>query len=197
MEYVDYNRTVVGYHGTRRSLALQLVQLAVPFDGSANPDDWLGRGIYFWEYAPRQAFRWAEQRRVSEGWDEPVAVVASSIRLGNCLDLLDPGNVEFMRGMYGRYVAKMDSLGLPPAVNRNASKRLDCAVFESAYDWHAEHFGSQIDTSRGVYVPTGSSSRAWPRSWISREAHIQLCVRNRACIMGTWLVDESKYREPR
>ena len=74
--YADYHRTVVGYHGTRRSTALRIVQGLRGFEPSENDDDWLGHGVYFWEYAPQQAWLWAEQRRRSKGWDEDVAVGA-------------------------------------------------------------------------------------------------------------------------
>ena len=47
----DYHRTIIGYHGTAKAIATNLVDGA-PFDASTNDDDWLGHGIYFWEYAP-------------------------------------------------------------------------------------------------------------------------------------------------
>lgn len=40
----DYDRTVVAFHGTRRSTAEKLVAGA-PFGQSENDDDWLGHGI--------------------------------------------------------------------------------------------------------------------------------------------------------
>ena len=87
MIYGDYNRTIVGFHGTSRAKSLLLVQRKADFEASHNRDDWLGHGIYFWEHAPRQAYAWAQQR-----WGDDAAVVASMIRLGNCFDLLDPPN---------------------------------------------------------------------------------------------------------
>lgn len=61
--FEDYHRTVIGYHGTRRSLALRVVQGLEPLDFSRNPGDWLGHGVYFWEYAPQQVWLWAEAVR--------------------------------------------------------------------------------------------------------------------------------------
>lgn len=89
--YADYHRTVIGYHGTKHSTAPRIVQGLQGFDPSENDDDdWLGHGVYFREYAPQQAWLWAEQRKRSKGWDEEVAVVAPMLRLGYCFDLLDP-----------------------------------------------------------------------------------------------------------
>jgi hypothetical protein len=58
--FADYHRTVIGYYGTQRSTALRIVQGLESYQWSTNADDWLGHGIYFWEYAPKQAWAWAE-----------------------------------------------------------------------------------------------------------------------------------------
>jgi hypothetical protein len=50
-----YDRTVIAFHGTRRATAARLVAGA-SFGASTNDDDWLGHGIYLWEYAPQQAW---------------------------------------------------------------------------------------------------------------------------------------------
>jgi hypothetical protein len=50
-----------------------------------------------------------------------------------------------------------------------------------------EGFRWSIDTARGVYVPSGGDRRVWEGSWISRNTHIQLCVRNSANLLGAWL----------
>jgi hypothetical protein len=191
MEFLDYNRTIVGFHGTRLSTALAIVKREQGFTPSTNSDDWLGHGIYFWEHAPKQALWWAERRQKRHNWGEPVAVLGSMIRLGNCLDLLEPQNVDLMDDLHDAYVAELTQAGLSPPVNANQHKYLDCAVFQYAYP-AIEPQSGQIDTSRGVYVRTGKDRqgrkpRVWKRSWIVRDAHIQICVRNPACILGTWL----------
>jgi hypothetical protein len=183
--FADYHRTVVGYHGTRRSTALRVVQGLEEYKRSENPDDWLGHGIYFWEYAPKQAWAWAEQRRRSQAWGEEVAVLASMIRLGNCFDLLDPDNL----GILSRYRRQYEELerqrGNAPKENHNKSKYLDRAVFQFAYAAF-KLSKDPVDTCRAVFVP--SSERLWARSGVYKHAHIQLCARNPDCILGTWLV---------
>ncbi len=84
----DYHRTVVGYHGTGLTAALRIVNRIEDFRWSRRDYDWLGAGIYFWEYAPRQALafaklrqRQAERKRKKTAEDErrasePLAVVA-------------------------------------------------------------------------------------------------------------------------
>lgn len=165
MEYLDYNRTVVGYHGTTVAVARRIVLRETPFTASANPGDWLGRGIYFWKHAPKQAWAWARQ----EWLGQPVAVLGSMIRLGNCLDLLDPANVRFLVEMHAQAVALREATGEPPLKNVRTDKRLDCAVFEYAYAVAVERGGPPVDTSRAVYVRAGrdraaNPPRLWPTS---------------------------------
>ncbi|GAC1467890.1 MAG: hypothetical protein NVSMB9_09980 [Isosphaeraceae bacterium] len=184
--YEDYHRTVVGYHGTRKSVALNAVQAIQQLDWSRNPWDWLGHGIYFWEYAPQQAWLWAETLRRKNRWEEETAVVACMIRLGNCFDLLDPDNAKAIRGFHEIYLEAERDAGREPAANVRANKRLNCAVFEWAYR-QFELDRESVDTCRAVFVPSGEG-RLWPGSAINPRAHIQIVVRNPACILGTWLV---------
>jgi hypothetical protein len=178
----------VGYHGTRLSTALEIVTRRGGFRRSQNEDDWLGHGIYFWEYAPQQALWWAERRRKQQSWDEPIAIVAAMIRLGFCFDLLDPYNVKYLRRIHDEYLELEKIAGRVPPDNANNHKYLDCAVFQYAYAAiDAASTGRQVDSARAVYVPKGKGSRVWKRSWISYDAHIQICIRNEACILGAWL----------
>lgn len=190
--FSDYHRTVIGYHGTRLSVAKQIVDLTGSFQKSSNPHDWLGTGVYFWEYAPKQAWLWAEQLRKKRHWTEPTAVVASMIRLGNCFDLLDPDNIRELESYHRKFSNGAAEAGTRVPKNYNTRKYLDRAVFEFTYAT-LEDRGEPVDTCRAVYVPTntaldGKNSRVWTRSWITRTSHIQLCVRKESCILGSWLV---------
>lgn len=177
----DYHRTVVGFHGTTHATAKRIVTGA-PMRPSRNEYDWLGHGVYFWEYGPQQAYQWARQNYSD---NTRIAVVGSMIRLGNCFDLLDPVNADLLVE-----AKKVLQLTLPKSQmprNHNARKWLDCAVFESFYQIRKEE-SDIIDTARAVYVPTGNSKRLWERSWLYRETHVQLCVRNVDNILGAWIV---------
>lgn len=184
--FEDYHRTVIGYHGTRRSLALGVVQGLAPLDSSRNPGAWLGHGAYFWEYAPQQAWLWAEAVRRSQRRDDETAVLGCMIRLGNCFDLLDPENVKDLRDLHRRFLDAEEIAGRRPPVNVRSEKRLNRAVFEFAYATFEEE-GHAVDTCRAVFVPTGRD-RPWRGSGINPRAHIQIVVRNPANILGTWLV---------
>lgn len=188
--FADYHRTVVGYHGTKSSIARAIVADGKPFAPSKNASDWLGHGIYFWEYAPKQAWKWANQRAMRNKWSEPVAVVAAMIRLGNCLDLLDPDNAAELQGFYRKLKLDTEAASGKLPANHNANKRLDCTVLEYTYAALETERNERVETCRAVY--SGSETRLWPRSWLSEDAHIQLCVREPKCILGAWLVPEMK-----
>jgi hypothetical protein len=138
----DDHRTVVGYHGTGLSTALRIVNRVEGFRWSRRNFDWLGHGVYFWEHAPRQARDWAELRRQqlkrkkvatadeSRKAHEPIAVVASMIRLGYCFDLLESNNVEYLLSIFEDYRQSMELAGESLPENNRKYRKLDCAVFE-------------------------------------------------------------------
>lgn len=183
--FADYHRTIIGYHGTRREKTLAIVSGREAFSPSRKAYDWLGHGIYFWEYALQQAWAWA--RRHYPG--EEIAVVASMIRLGNCLDLLDPHNASDLVVLQQNFVKDTETAGKPVPRNFNSRKFLDCAVMEYAYRMYEQSRQERVESSRAVYVPSGSEkqSRLWKSSWLCHDTHVQLCIRNEACILGTWL----------
>jgi hypothetical protein len=181
-DYLDYHRTIVAFHGTTEPVADHLAN-GGDFTLSVNPYDWLGTGIYFWEYAPKQAWWWAT-RFEKNPWP---AVVGAMIRLGNCFDLLDPRNVQLLKGLHDDMVDKWKSKGIEPARNVRHRKNLDCAVFNYCYE-KAVAKGRPIDSARTVYVPTDKSKRIWHGSWIYEEAHIQICLRNPKNILAVWHV---------
>ncbi|MEX2174600.1 MAG: hypothetical protein WD872_09575 [Pirellulaceae bacterium] len=108
------------------------------------------------------------------------------IRLGFCFDLLDPYNVKYLQQFHGEYIGIEQTAGRKIVKNANKHKYLDCAVFQFAFA-AIEGDSQRVDSARAVYVPKGNGQRVWKRSWISSDAHIQLCVRNPSCILGTWL----------
>jgi hypothetical protein len=183
-EYSDYHRTIIGYHGTSEEAADRLVA-GEAFRPSDHDDEWFGEGIYFWEYAPQQAWWWAKRFK---RYQQP-AVIGAAIRLGNCLDLLDPANIRGVKEFREQLIAELTALGAEIPQNFRQHRNQDCAVFDFIYR-QAMRLKRPLDTARGVYVPTGSRKRAWPGSWIHDEAHIQICVRNPKKILAVWHVRE-------
>ena len=179
--HFDYHRTVVGYHGTRRATAQALADGA-PFDPSTNDDDWLGHGVYFWEYAPRQAWRWALNRHGPDA-----AVVAAMIRLGRCLDLLDPASSDVVVQMDQQFTRDAEARGKAVPRNFRSRKLRDCAVFNHLHGVFLAT-GLPFTSTRAVFVPMGKGGfeRLWPHSGVFSGGHIQLCVRDTTTILAVW-----------
>jgi hypothetical protein len=190
-EYSDYHRTIIGFHGTTAAAAERLVS-GEPFAGSDQDNEWFGKGVYFWEYAAKQAWWWAREHKVHE---QP-AVVGAIIRLGNCFDLLDPRNVPAVQGFHDKLLRLLVAAGAEIPVNVRQNRVLDCAVFNYIYRLSDES-DTPIETAQGVFVPTGTAKRAWRGSWISEEAHVQICVRKPKNILAVWHVQpDGRYGKP-
>jgi len=199
-KFDDYHRTVIGYHGTGLTAALRIANRVDKFIRSERDFDWLGGGIYFWEYSPKQALAWSKLRQKQYGKKknktpedvrratEPLAVVACMIRLGFCLDMTEPENVKYMQGVYTAYKESLELAGNPLPTNERQYRRLDCAVFNYAYEViEASEPNLKVDSARGIYVPQDGKKRIWEGSWISQNTHIQVCVRNPMSLLGVWL----------
>lgn len=184
LDYSDYHRTVIGFHGTDMASAERLVA-GENFEASDQDDEWSGKGIYFWEHAYKQAWWWAKDHK-----KHPTpAVIGAVIRLGNCFDLLDPGNITILREFYQKMVDDMTVNNIKIPLNVRRHRKLDCAIFNYMYS-ESEQAKQPLDTSRAVYVPTSKLKRICKGSWISEETHIQICVRNSNNILAVWHVRE-------
>lgn len=180
-----YNRIVVGYHGCDLDVATKLLD-GEPFAPSTNDYDWLGSGIYFWEYGWDRAYRFAEDQ-VARGRFTTPAAIGALIQLGECFDLLDTWNTRALAGFFVDWEAKERANNLPLPVNSGKTpdkklRRLDCAVINKYLQSTAED-GKKYDTVRGCFV---EGDAVFPTSGIQLESHIQIAVRNPACIVGVF-----------
>jgi hypothetical protein len=161
--------------------------------------DWLGPGAYFWESDPKRAHEWAEWKASRGEFKEPV-VIGAVIDLSNCLDLVAREGVELLRGAHASFVEVQTKANLPIPKNGNPKgakdkdrvlRFLDCAVLRhlhsiidtlSIEDPSIEPF----DTVRGMFVEGG---RVYKGSGIYRKSHVQIAVRNSACIKGVFFAN--------
>jgi hypothetical protein len=166
-------RIVLGYHGCRPEFAEALIRGEVSIDDwkpSENPYDWLGHGIYFWEYGPERAKDWGG------------AVVGAVINLGVCLDLTDVSYTALLEDEYGslRQVYEAEGRRLPENTSRR--RDLDCLVINRLVTTAAKA-GIDFQTVRCPFL---EGRPAFPGSKIRRESHIQVAVRDRAGILGVF-----------
>jgi hypothetical protein len=168
-----FSRIVLGYHGCTAEFAEAILRGQVPisqWQPSTNPYDWLGHGIYFWEYAPERAWAWGEGH-----------VIGAVIQLGRCLDLTDIRYTDLLLPAYqaAKKAFRQQRTKLPG--NRGNRRDLDCLVLNSLILGQPE--GERFQTVRCPFL---EGSPAFPGSRILRESHVQLVVRDAACILGVF-----------
>jgi hypothetical protein len=180
-----HDRMVVAYHGCDAGTAERLL-LGDPFKPSENDYDWLGNGIYFWEYGSDRALQFAREQMARGRAREPVHVGAL-IQLGNCFDLLD---TRFTRNLLIGYeswveTSRAEGLSLPqnagPAPDHKL-RYLDRAVL----NWYlglCEREGRRYDTVRCAFF---EGRPVYPGAGIFEQTHIQLAIRNPSCILGVF-----------
>lgn len=175
-------RIVIGYHGCDATTAAKLLA-GQPFVASNNDYDWLGGGVYFWEYGPDRALRFA-QTQVARGRVTTPAYVGAVLRLGQCFDLLDTRFTNDLAAYYPlwkKLLRRNKGTKLPENEGRAPyfmKRKLDCAVINAYLDDLA-YDGLPYDTVRGCFL---EGKRVFPRSGIYQEAHVQIAVRTPACI---------------
>lgn len=179
---MHYDRTVLGYHGCDAAVAERLLR-GEAFRPSANDYDWLGRGVYFWEFGPVRALQFANEQRLRGHVDDP-AVVGAVLQLGRCFDLMDTRFTEELPRAY-RQLHRLhleNSLPLPRNTHGpdRLLRRLDCAVLD-LYLRHLSEAGIPYDTVRCAF---SEGPVVYEGSAIRRQSHIQVAVRNPACIVG-------------
>ena len=128
---MKYDRTVIAYHGCDTTTAEEILAGGT-FKKSQNNYDWLGEGIYFWEFGVDRAVQFAEFQK-GMGKVKTPAVVGAILQLGECFDLMD---TRFTRDLAKAYSAfkKVKALAkelLPKNKGKTPDKKLrhrDCAV---------------------------------------------------------------------
>lgn len=181
-----HERTVIGYHGCDATVAERLLE-GEPFTLSANNFDWLGLGVYFWEYGAGRALRFAHDQK-ARGKVETPAVVGAVLQLGECFDLLDTDYTSELATSYPVWETMLKEAGLPLPENAGDApdhklRRLDCAVLNWLFDTYDERMGVYYDSVRGGFT---EGAGAFPGSGIQRETHVQVAIRNPTCIPGVF-----------
>lgn len=171
-----FSRIVLGYHGCEPEFAAALIAGEVGIDRwepSRNVYDWLGEGIYFWEHAPTRAKQWGKG-----------GVVGAVLVLGNCLDLTDTTYMPALRTTFDNL--RQTYLGEGRVLPQNKGKRrsLDCLVINALVE-RAKTIEGSIPL-QSVRCPFMEGDPAFPGSAILQESHIQIAVRDRACIAGVF-----------
>ena len=193
MRLLDYQRFIVAFHGCDEDVVERVLLGKGELDYSENAYDWLGRGIYFWEYGPRRAYEWAKWRSEGKGGSggkvKTPAVIGAYINLGRCFDLLDTANTTLLGSVFNQFKNDCEDKGVRPPRNEAAfdgdidhTKRiLDCAVVNFAVEAIEAMEKTQFQTVRCIF---SEGKPAFDGSLIMAKSHIQIAVRDRSAIVG-------------
>lgn len=173
---VSAPRTVIGYHGCPQATADAIIAEG-GFRPSENRYDWLGQGIYFWEYAPYRALEWARLVSLESG-DAP-AVLMATIWLGHCVNLMDIAHHDGLAVVHDALFAALGAERMPRN-NERGGHYLDRLVIDTFCD-EAVEGGEPFDTVRGTFA---EGEPIYPGSKILSRTHTQIAVRSSACILS-------------
>ncbi|KAA5804555.1 hypothetical protein F1654_00660 [Alkalicaulis satelles] len=184
---------VLGYHGCDQSTAERLLSGA-DFKSSENDYDWLGHGIYFWQHNPKRGLSFAHElahHPTRKSTIKSPAVVGAVIHLGHCLDLMTEQGLSMLADSYAMLEAMFQAnpmakmpVNSPDLLRRN----LDCAVVNALHIQRKETGQPPFDTVRGVFE---EGAPLYPDSAFRQKTHIQIAVRERACILGVFRVPKA------
>src|SRR5260370_3855954 len=166
----ESKRHIVGYHGTSVHNAVAVLHEGT-FRPSQNDYDWLGHGIYFWEYAPYRAWNWARDK-----YGANAAVIQATVRLGRCLDLTDIRYTEIIRGAFDelREVYAAKKMFIP--TNRGRARCLDCLVI----NYVAQYIFPECETVRAPFL---EGLPIFEGSALLSASHVQVVVRRPVAII--------------
>lgn len=187
---------VLGYHGCDRQVGESLIDGA-QFIASENDYDWLGSGIYFWEANPRRGLEFATQlqkwRKGKANEIKEPFVVGAVVEPGLCLDLTTSMGIQAVAAMHADFLDYCKQAGIDPPKNTGGQdflfRKLDCAVINHLHNIRVAAGLPSFDVVKGVFI---EGSRIYPESGFFEKTHIQLCVRNFACIKGVFRVSEDQ-----
>ena len=188
---------LIGFHGTDEKTAEKIFSGEGHLSLSGNDYDWLGHGIYFWEYSPSRAYQFVQEKFKWQGRSEKVAVVGAIIDPGLCLNLLAAEGLGYLEAGYDALLTERGGEKFLPK-NGDGTKlwdrKLDCAVINMVHelrgltqsdDWQNAHPDTtplqSYDTVRGAFWEGGP---IYPGARIEKKSHVQICVRNPESVIG-------------
>lgn len=181
---------VLGFHGCDHDTAEKVLAGEEHLRPSSKPYDWLGNGIYFWEASPLRALQWAQEAtqkpHKTAGSIVTPAVVGAIIDLGVCCNLFDSASLQDLADSFTLLKWSLDRQGIDMPKNSGRDRdrllrHLDCAVIEYMHSLRADQELQPYDTVRAAF---GEGDSIFPGAGLTARNHIQIAVRNTACIKG-------------
>ncbi len=170
---------VTGFYSCDRELGLKVINGEEELRPSKNSWDWLGEGIYFWEQNPKRALEYAieaaNKQQFFAGDISIPFVIGATIELGNCLNLIESEAANVLKEAYTGLIEIYEKAGREMPTNKDANRRLDCAVFKHLHKSREDNPSLKYDTIRCAFV---EGEPIYPGANFSTRLHIEICVLN-------------------
>jgi len=184
---------VLGYHGCDKSIGERILAGNDELKPSNNKYDWLGKGIYFWENDPFRAHNFAthlcDNPRGRKARIREPFTIGAVIDLGHCLNLLECESLKLLKLGYEllRQAHAKSDVSIPenkPGPSQDGDlllRQLDRAVIETLHEFNETQKKTPYDSVRAAFW---EGQELYPNAGFKEKNHIQICVRDRACIRG-------------
>lgn len=187
MNALIYPNLILGFHGCDKTIAKKVLDGEEDLLLSENSYDWLGKGVYFWENDYHRALEFARENSKKEPF-----VLGAILYLGYCLDLTQRRNAELLRLSYNNL---LDDTIKNSVVNRPGKKNegltddlplrfLDCAVINAIHEFNKEHRIAEYDSVKAAFW---EGEPIYKTAGFREKNHIQICIRNKKCILGYFM----------
>ncbi len=186
---------VLGFHGTCKSVAEEVINRKSHLKFSKKAHEWLGHGVYFWENDQERALEYAKAkmlRKVLPGEikiEHPI-VIGAVLDLGFCLDLLNYNHNKLLETAHAVLEASFISTGNPMPQNRAIAgmedlidRQLDCSVIEELHKIR-ELNSPENKSFQSVRAAFWEGKEIYPNAGFRAKNHIQICIRDMSCIKG-------------
>ena len=179
---------ITGFHSCDREVGLRVLNGKDQLTPSDNAWDWLGGGIYFWEQNPARALEYAidcaNGKQKNKKRIETPFVIGAIIELGNCLNLVEPKSINIVKEAHKALEQTFLKSGKPMPVNKDANRKLDCAVIQYVHQINVESGLEKYNTIRSPFV---EGDPIYPDSNFYEKLHIEICVISPELIKGYFL----------
>ena len=176
------------FYSCDKDLALKVLHGEEEILPSTNPWDWLGSGVYFWEYNPTRALSYAVEvasgKQKNKKKIKVPFVLGAIVTLGDCLNLVEPECISLLGRSYVNFKRLCDFSGIALPINAGANRELDCAVVQHLHEVKKKTEKKAYDTVRAAFK---EGDEIYPGSSFMSHDHIQVAVNNTDNIKGYFL----------
>lgn len=139
--------------------------------------------MYFWQDAPERARLWGLEWSKRKQGPVETAVLKCSLRLADCLDLLDVRYNEVVRDVSKAFLAQMPATGMLNLRNHRVGSKAGRHELDAAFFNHlVARLSKKGMDFRSLRAAFSEGEPILPDSPICYRSHVQICIRDLSLI---------------